>query len=109
MATNIKFYGFMQGGNGVPTHISDAGSLFFNFDDGTLYQNKNGVANWTYFLDSGTPIVSPTANTFTTGATLISNTVYFDRNDVLSAYTVDLSSISSTGTSRSNGYMPQGW
>lgn len=36
-------------------------------------------------------------NTFTTGATLVGNNLVFDRNDVLSAYTVDLSSIAGGG------------
>jgi hypothetical protein len=37
-------------------------------------------------------VISGFADNFTTGATLIGNTVFFDRNDSLSAYTVDLSS-----------------
>ena len=34
------------------------------------------------------------ANYYTTGATLVGSTVFFDRNDLLSAYTLDLSSFS---------------
>jgi hypothetical protein len=38
-----------------------------------------------------------TANYYTTGATVVGNTAYFDRNDLLSAYTLDLSTIAVTG------------
>lgn len=38
-------------------------------------------------------------NYYTTGSTLIGNTVYFNRNDTLSAYTADLSSITFSGGS----------
>jgi hypothetical protein len=41
-------------------------------------------------------------NSFTTGATFSNNIIYFDRNDVLSAYTVDLSSINFTGNTSGN-------
>lgn len=73
--------------------------------------SATSISAITYYGDGSNLINvgSPTANTFTTGATLINNTVFFHRNNGLSAYTVNLSSISSTGTSKSNGYMPQGW
>jgi hypothetical protein len=35
---------------------------------------------------------------YTTGATLVGSTAYFNRNDTLSAYTLDLSTLSPTGT-----------
>jgi hypothetical protein len=38
-------------------------------------------------------------NDFTTGATLINNTIYFDRNDSSSAYTIDLTDIVFSGGS----------
>ena len=44
------------------------------------------------------PNTSADTNTYTTGATLIGTSVYFDRNDILSAYTVNLSAITSSGT-----------
>lgn len=58
-----------------------------------------------------TGITGVSANDFyTTGTTLLGNIVYFHRSDSLSAYTVDLTTISASGgTSRTNGYMPQGW
>ena len=66
----------------------------------TFYGDGSGLIN----------VGAATANTFTTAATLTNNTVYFHRNNGLSAYTVDLSTISSSGgTSNTNGYMPQGW
>lgn len=105
MATNIKSNLVMQTGNGVPTHISPETTLYYDLDSKLFYQNKDGISNWSYFLDSNTPIISATANTFTTGATLINNTVFFNRNDILSAYTVDLSSISTSGGSGIDTYV----
>jgi hypothetical protein len=53
----------------------------------------------TLTLNEGKPNVTITgvADNFTSGATLIGSTAYFDRNDQLSAYTLDLSSFSPTG------------
>jgi hypothetical protein len=36
-------------------------------------------------------------NFYTTGATLVGNTIVFDRNDQVNAYSVDLSGITATG------------
>lgn len=49
----------------------------------TLFKQDNTTVNVTGFTDY-----------YTTGATLIGNTVYFDRNDELSAYTLSLSAFS---------------
>ena len=45
--------------------------------------------------------ISSSGNTFTTGATLVGNTIVFDRNDTLSAYTVDLSTLAPTAATPS--------
>lgn len=44
------------------------------------------------------------ANYYTTGATLVGSTAFFDRNDLLSAYTLDLSSLSQTFSGTTNYY-----
>lgn len=51
----------------------------------------------TYYGDGSNLSGISTANYYTTGATLIGSTAYFNRNDSLSAYTLDLSTLSSTG------------
>src|SRR3990167_3348639 len=61
----------------------------------TTFQNYISNA-----VTSSTGSTGSSANYYTTGATLIGNTAFFDRNDILSAYTLDLSSISG-GTSAS--------
>jgi len=40
--------------------------------------------------------ISGFSDTFTTGATIVDNIIYFDRNDVLSAYTINLSAFSTS-------------
>jgi len=59
----------------------------------------------TLSLSEGKPNVTITGITdnFTTGSTLIGTTAYFDRNDTLSAYTLDLSSFVSTGDNFTTG------
>ena len=55
-----------------------------NTDSLSLYKNNGGSVTITGFTDY-----------YTTGTTLIGNIVYFNRNDALSAYTLDLTSFSS--------------
>lgn len=52
--------------------------------------DTEGMGNW--LPSSG---VSADTNSFTTGATLVGTTAYFNRNDSLSAYTLNLSSLTS--------------
>lgn len=47
-----------------------------------------------YIADAISTIPSADTNSYTTGATLIGTTAFFNRNDLLSAYTLDLSSLS---------------
>jgi hypothetical protein len=60
----------------------------------------------TLTLSEGKPNVNITGITdnFTTGATLIGSTAYFNRNDTLSAYTLDLSTFISTGDTYVTAY-----
>jgi hypothetical protein len=77
------------------------GEGFINtVDDRMWIRTDNGIVE---FSLSGIS----SANYFTTGATLVGNTLVFDRNDLLSAYTVDLSTLAPTGTT-SDSYWTSG-
>jgi hypothetical protein len=55
MATNITSLPiaiYMQGGNGIPNHISPKGTEYTDLDTAIVYINKDGVATWAEFLDS---------------------------------------------------------
>jgi len=69
----------IQTGYGFPTHISPAGSLYFDFLTGIQYQNKDGVVNWVQFVDTvNKPIdiyVTGGTYNYSTGiATFVNNT-----------------------------------
>jgi hypothetical protein len=49
---------------------------------------------------------SSSGDVYTTGATLINNVIYFDRNDILSAYTVNLSAFSANDYYTNTGATP---
>jgi hypothetical protein len=67
---------------GLPADIFITGGTFNNNNDTlTLERSSGSSITITGFTDY-----------YTTGATLINDTIYFDRNDTLSAYTVNLSS-----------------
>jgi hypothetical protein len=87
-ANSISASTFYSGGTNVFDIIDGfditGGTYNSNIDSLLLYKNNGGSITITGFTDY-----------YTTGATLIGNTVYFDRNDTLSAYTLDLSSFSS--------------
>jgi len=50
--------------------------------------NSNGI-----ITSGGTDLLDIFTNDYTTGTTIVGNTLYFDRTDSLSAYTADLSSL----------------
>lgn len=83
-ASTINASTFYSGGTNLFNIIdskSITGGTFNNIlDTLSLYKTNGDVINVTGFTDY-----------YTTGATLIGNTVYFDRTDALSAYTLDLS------------------
>ena len=64
----------------------------------------------TLTLNNGQPDVTITgiADEYTTSATLIGSTAYFDRTDTLSAYTLDLSSFVPTGDTYTTGFTYDG-
>ena len=55
----------IQTGYGFPTHISPAGSLYFDFLTGIQYQNKDGVVDWVQFVDT----VNKPTDVYVTGGT----------------------------------------
>ena len=87
-ATTINASTYYSGGTNLFDIISDlqiVGGTFNSNTDTLTLDKQNG----------GQVIVTGFTDYYTTGATLIGNTAYFDRNDQLSAYTLNLSSFSS--------------
>jgi hypothetical protein len=86
-ANSISASTFYSGGTNVFDIIEGfditGGTYNNNTDSLSLYKNNGGSVTITGFTDY-----------YTTGTTLIGSTVYFNRNDALSAYTLDLSSFS---------------
>lgn len=60
----------------------------------------------TLTLSEGKPnvVITGIGDNYTTGSTLIGTTAYFDRNDTLSAYTLDLSTFVASGDTYATGY-----
>jgi hypothetical protein len=42
----------MQAGEGAPTHLSPAGTFYFDSLAGITYQNIDGISNWSKFFSS---------------------------------------------------------
>jgi hypothetical protein len=86
-ASTINASTYLSGGTNIFDIISLKNITGGTFDDITdtltLFKQDNTTVSVTGFTDY-----------YTTGATLIGNTVYFDRNDALSAYTLSLSAFS---------------
>ena len=101
-ANTINASTFLSGGTNLIDIINLSGISGGTFDNGggTLTLNRAG---------SGDIIITGFTDYYTTGTTVIGNTVYFDRNDALSAYTLDLGSFSSdtfvTGVTFSNNQL----
>ena len=82
----------------LPTDLL-AGEAFINLaDDRFWFRTDNGIIE--------VDLSGSSLNTITTGATLVGNTIYFETPSSASAYTVDLSSIVSTGGTISGNYLP---
>ena len=45
----------MQAGEGVPTHLSPAGTFYFDSLSGLTYQNTDGVSNWNGIFGQNNP------------------------------------------------------
>jgi len=99
-ASTINASTFYSGGTNLLNLINSntiTGGTFNNNTDTLILQNTNGnVINVTGFTDY-----------YTTGTTTIGNTVYFNRNDLMSAYTMNLAVANSfvTGTTFLNNQL----
>lgn len=84
---------------GIDTYVT-GGTITYTGADGSLVLRLNETA----------PDVTVTGFTdiYTTGATLIGNTAYFNTNNALSAYTLDLSSFAPTGDTLVTGFTYNG-
>ena len=82
---------------GTPITINGHLLVNENLSADTVTSVGNMFSGGTNLLDIFALAGSDT-NTYTTGTTLLGDTVYFDRNDILSAYTLDLSSVNSADT-----------
>jgi len=86
----------------------------YNCTGDTLTLHSNTVSantiNSTVYLSGGTNLLDifGDLDNYTTGATLIGSTAYFDRSDTLSAYTLDLSSLDVNDTFVSGGTYNEG-
>ena len=86
----------------------------YNCTGDTLTLHSNTVSantiNSTVYLSGGTNLLDifGSLDNYTTGATLIGSTAYFDRSDTLSAYTLDLSSLDVNDTFVSGGTYNEG-
>jgi hypothetical protein len=82
----------------VLADITDIATAIDSYSTGGTYNPSTDVI--TIGVNNGKPSFNITGVTdnFTTGATLIGNTAYFNRNDSLSAYTLDLSSLDTNDT-----------
>lgn len=66
---------YIQGGYGVPTHISPKGTEYTDLDTAIVYINKDGVATWAEFLDS-TFVFTGGTSTYFTGGTVTGATIF---------------------------------
>tara|TARA_R110000772_G_scaffold47855_1_gene109063 strand:- start:761 stop:2680 length:1920 start_codon:yes stop_codon:yes gene_type:complete len=79
----------------VLTH-SDVDNNFIYLKGESIYNVTSSPDNITLNKVNGTSLTigfTSTTNSYTSGTTVVGNTIYFDRNDTLSAYTADLSSV----------------
>lgn len=66
----------IQAGEGVPTHLSPAGTFYFDSLSGVTYQNIDGLSNWKYIFGENN---HPT-DIFVTGGTYSNGTTTFTNN-----------------------------
>ena len=78
------YYGDGSNLTGINNYYVTGGTISYVGPDGTLILTRNDGNNVT---------ITGITDVKTTGATLIGSTAYFDTNDALSAYTLDLSAL----------------
>lgn len=83
----------LSGGSNINTAISNKIAIF-NLDDDISLSSVSAttISGDTFYGDGSNLTGLVTSDNYTTGTTLVNTTLYFDRNDTLSAYTADLSS-----------------
>lgn len=71
----------IQTGYGVPSHISPAGSLYFDFIGKSEYLNKDGIVDWVKFADNsnltGTTTITTTITTTAETLNFSAYTTYY--------------------------------
>lgn len=94
-----------EGFGGTAQSTYATGDMLYASATNTLSKLGAGSESEILTMVGGVPVWAPnvaSGNSLTTGATVIGNTIYFDRNDALSAYTADLSGIVPTGLTTDN-------
>jgi hypothetical protein len=87
-ATEIVNFGSLTAYTSANDIYVTGGTVSYTGPNGTLTLNRKNASDVT---------INGLSDKFTTGATLVGSTAYFNRNDTLSAYTLDLSSFVPTG------------
>jgi hypothetical protein len=98
--SGVTFYGDGSNLSNINDYYVTGGTISYDNNDlnGTLILNRN---------DGNSIIISGFTDVQTTGATLINNIVYFNTNESLSAYTLDLSSLDVNDTYSTGGTVTQ--
>jgi hypothetical protein len=66
----------MQAGEGAPSHLSPAGTFYFDILAGITYQNINGINNWVVIFGGNNKLI----DIYVTGGTYSSGTAVFTNN-----------------------------
>lgn len=86
--------------NTINNNFSSVTTSFLSTSGGTIIGDlivSGSISGGTFYGDGSNLSGVSSANYYTTASTLVGQTVFFDRNDQLSAYTLDLSSLVSSG------------
>ena len=86
--------------NTINNNFSSMTTSFLYTSGGTIIGDlivSGSISGGTFYGDGSNLSGVSSANYYTTASTLVGQTVFFDRNDQLSAYTLDLSSLVSSG------------
>jgi len=67
----------IQTGYGVPSHISPAGSLYFDFIGKSEYLNRDGIVDWVKFADNSNLTVTTTITTTAQTLNFSAYTTYY--------------------------------
>lgn len=67
----------IQTGYGAPSHISPAGSLYFDFIGKTEYLNKNGIVEWVKIADFSNLVITNSITATTYSLSISGHTTYY--------------------------------